>query len=129
MRTLGVDARLISPEPPETPRQAPLPATIAKPVIPHHPPAPPAMPAWDDLIGQAQLLQRSSEIESARQAEDLRKRGMLMTTPDKPLNFNEALDKVMEGRWISLEEATRQEMERHAARWSPYETTGDSFDF
>jgi hypothetical protein len=70
-------------------------------------------------MGQALLLQKSSEIEAARQAEDLKRRGLLMTAPDKPKNFDQAFSEVTRGRWINLDEAARQEMERRQRRTPP----------
>lgn len=111
--------QLLTEPPTQEAAPGPLAAPIPPPAIDQHPPEPPPKPEPWSLIGQAQLLQKSSEIEATRQAEDLRRRGALMTTPPQPLNLNEALGEVMKGRWIDLDEAARQEMERRQRRTPP----------
>jgi len=120
-RQLGVDARFTLPKP----SQDATGPKISPPAVPQHPPiakplpVPPSQPAWDDLVGQALLLQKSSELEAARQAEDFKRRGLLMTAPDKPKNFDAAFSEVTRGRWINLDEAARQEIERRQRRTPP----------
>jgi hypothetical protein len=92
------------PRPPvkSTPQEPPGPTITPADILPVIPKPLPA-PAWDDIVGQAALLQRTSELAAEKQKADLKRRGMYMTEATKPLTFDESLKQVMEGRWVNLE--------------------------